>query len=217
MNRMTRTSGNFTNRLDEGRKKSNNIRKEDIATPQRLTSLELLLPQQSAMDAATSRNRGLPLHQQLATRTPQRRAKFGLPLPQQLATGTPKRRQKPHTKKLNPSERSGPAISYTVHTTRHHKVLDQSAGPTKDGWREGVEKLASSIVFPANRRSPTIRRSRSAATKCPADAWRLMQGTKSQRFQNSYRIVQPLPRQSAPMTPQRRPHSLPQQPRQDKR
>ena len=68
-----------------------------------------------------------------SVRTPQRQDQCGRPLPRQLATRTPQRRTKTISQETAPSERAGPAISYTVHTARHREVLNQSAGPTRDG------------------------------------------------------------------------------------
>ena len=127
--------------------------REEIATPQRLTSPELLPPQQSAMDAETSRPNGLPLPQQLATRTPQRR-------------------DKTIHKKLHPSESAAPAISNTAHTTRHREVLDQSAGPVGGRGR----RTHTQYCRPGGTRPVTKR-----TIKCPADAWLLMQGNQSPR------------------------------------
>ena len=75
----------------------------------------------------------------------------------------------------HPSGSTEPAISYTVHTKMHQHVLDQSA--------EEVENLAPSIVAPGNRRSPTIRLVTKYTTKCPADAWLLMQGPQPQNIE----------------------------------
>ena len=83
------------------------------------------------VDAATSRHRVLPLPQQLATRTPQRR-----------------------TRKLSPSERAGPAISYFVHDASRSS---EPVGGSDKGWlAEEVEKLPPRIVAPGNRQSPTV-------------------------------------------------------------
>ena len=53
---------------------------------------------------------------------------------------------------------TGSAISCTVHTRRHHNVRNQSAGPTRDGWRKRWKDSLPSIFARVDRRSTTNNR-----------------------------------------------------------
>ena len=81
---------------------------------------------------------------------------IGLPLPQKLTTRTPQQLYQ-HTanKKMNPSERTGSAISYNVHTTRQHGVRNLLARPAGDHWRKKWTDSLPGIVALGNRRQPS--------------------------------------------------------------
>ena len=67
-------------------------------------------------------------------------------------------------------------------------MASRSSGPvggTDKGWlAEGVDKLAPSIVAPVKPALANHHTLTKCSTKCPADAWRLMQGTISKLAQD---------------------------------
>ena len=116
-------------------------------------------------------------------------------MPQQQAAKSPQRhgrklrvqrqRVRHDARNVAPAGSSGTAILYTVHKASQRR---QPVGRTGRRWlAEEVDRLASpSTVAPETQRSPTIGPVTKCTTKCPADAWLLMQGTEVPERRRGY-------------------------------
>ena len=111
----------------------------------------------------------------------------GLPLPQQQGEVSPQRHWKV-TAAATPHRKTPPSRTLS---TMQHDVCNLSTGVGSDGCGRGFQ--TPSVVAPGNRRSPTIGPVTKCTSECPADAWRLTQGTKSMRgfgrSQSSHRTI----------------------------